>query len=296
MTGRAARANRDQNNMMKRQVDHVVIAVRDLEAAATFYERLGFQVGARNRHPWGTENRLIQFAGSFIELITVAANADDIPSHAPGRFSFGAFVRDYLREQEGFAMMVLDSQDAASDAALFAREGLGQFEPLYFERENRRPDGTQTRVAFTLASAADARAPRSGFLVCQQHFPENFWNPLFQRHENGASGIMEIGMAAACPSIHQEFLSIFSGAPAERHENGDLLIRLRNARLMLVTGSSDDGDLHFNGFTIMVSDLAAQARRLVKMGLVVSWTNDCLSISPEAAFGLTIRFGQGSLV
>ena len=43
---------------MARSIDHLVVAVRDLDGAARFYERLGFQVGSRNRHPWGTENRL----------------------------------------------------------------------------------------------------------------------------------------------------------------------------------------------------------------------------------------------
>ena len=38
-----------------RPLDHLVLAVRDLDAAAAFYRALGFQVGARNRHPWGTE-------------------------------------------------------------------------------------------------------------------------------------------------------------------------------------------------------------------------------------------------
>ena len=46
---------------MTRRIDHLVVAVRDLDGAAAFYERLGFQVGARNRHPWGTENRIVQF-------------------------------------------------------------------------------------------------------------------------------------------------------------------------------------------------------------------------------------------
>ena len=46
---------------MTRRIDHLVVAVRDLDGAGRFYERLGFQVGARNRHPWGTENRLVQF-------------------------------------------------------------------------------------------------------------------------------------------------------------------------------------------------------------------------------------------
>src|SRR3712207_7666441 len=92
---------------MPRAIDHLVLAVRDLDAAGRFYGRLGFQVGARNRHPWGTENRIVQFPGSFLELITVGEGAE-IEPHAPGRFGFGAFVRDYLTRREGLATLVLD--------------------------------------------------------------------------------------------------------------------------------------------------------------------------------------------
>jgi catechol 2,3-dioxygenase-like lactoylglutathione lyase family enzyme len=57
---------------MARGLDHIAHAVRDLDAAATLYGRLGFNVGARNRHPWGTHNRIVQLPGFFIELVTVA--------------------------------------------------------------------------------------------------------------------------------------------------------------------------------------------------------------------------------
>lgn len=135
-----------------RRIDHLVLAVHDLENAADFYTRMGFQVGARNRHPWGTENRLIQFRSSFLELITVT-DAGRVPPHAPGFFSFGAFVADYLTKREGLAMLALDSSDAAADAAQFEREGIAEFQPFSFERAGRQPDGTQIRVAFSLAFA-----------------------------------------------------------------------------------------------------------------------------------------------
>ena len=54
---------------MPRAVDHLVIAAYDLPEQEAFYRRLGFQVGARNRHPWGTENHVVQFDGAFLELI-----------------------------------------------------------------------------------------------------------------------------------------------------------------------------------------------------------------------------------
>lgn len=273
-----------------RRIDHVVVAVRDLDAAGAFYQRLGFRVGPRNHHPWGTENRLVQFGSSFIELIAVGPHGDAIPDHEPGRFSFGSFVRDFLAQREGLAMLVLDSDDAKADAALFSRKGIGSFEPFFFERKGRRPDGSETHVAFTLAFAVAPRASQAGFFVCQQHFPENFWNPAFQCHENGASAIVEVGMTAAHPQMYEGFLSILSGSPARRDERGQLSIDLRGGRLTVASTVNSRADLQLHSLSIRIPDPGAQAERLGKADVSFAEINHGLRISAEAAFGATIHF------
>src|SRR5438132_324481 len=67
-----SRAMTIQCIVMPHGLDHIVHAVRDLDAAAELYRRLGFTVGAPNKHPWGTHNRIVQLPGFFIELLTVA--------------------------------------------------------------------------------------------------------------------------------------------------------------------------------------------------------------------------------
>ena len=58
-------------------------------------------------------------------------------------------------------------------------------------RQARRPDGSEVRVAFTLAFAQNRAAPECGFFLCQHHEPQNFWNPAFQKHPNTAgAGLM----------------------------------------------------------------------------------------------------------
>jgi catechol 2,3-dioxygenase-like lactoylglutathione lyase family enzyme len=277
-----------------RRIDHAVLAVHDLDAAGAFYERLGFRVGARNRHPWGTENRLIQFASSFIELIAVGPEAHAIPDHEQGRFSFGAFVRDYLRRRAGFAMVVLGSDDARADAALFARKGIGSFEPFFFERKGRRPDGGETHVAFTLAFAADKDAPDAGFFVCQQHFPENFWSPSLQRHENGARGILAIGLTADEPQAHEAFLSAFSGATAQRDAVGGLSIALRGGRLDAARDASGPSGLRLDALSIAAPELEAIAARLVTAEIPFTRGAEYLSLAPEQALGVTLRFERSA--
>ena len=63
---------------MPHGLDHIVHAIRDLDAAAESYARAGFTVGARNRHPWGTHNRIVQF------FLKAFAGVDDLHSSSIG--------------------------------------------------------------------------------------------------------------------------------------------------------------------------------------------------------------------
>ncbi|HYO53922.1 VOC family protein [Archangium sp.] len=288
---------------MPRGLDHLVLAVRDLDAAGRFYETLGFTVGARNRHPWGTENRLVQFPGIFLELIAVGEGAVIAPHEPPHRFSFGAFVRDYLSRREGFAMLVLESDDAEADRAAFARAGIGDFETFFFERQAKRPDGSAVRVAFSLAFANNRLAPEVGFFVCQQHVPENFWNPAFQQHANGACRVTAVTMVAENPSAQAEFLHHFTGEQELVSTSAGITIRTPRGRLEVMTGpalafhtgvSLPEEPARLVGFTVAVPSLAALAARVRAAELPHYLVGTCLVVPPEAAFGTLIVFSEES--
>ena len=178
-------------------------------AAAAFYRRLGFTVGARNVHPWGTHNHIVQLPGFFIELLAVAE-----PQKLAGEgFAtlFGAFNQAFLQRREGLSFLMLESRDAEADARDFAAAGIAASPALRFEREGSAPDGSKLKVGFGLAFARDALAPAIGFATCRQHHPENFWNPSFQQHANGACAIAGAVIVAENPSDHHIFLSAFTG-------------------------------------------------------------------------------------
>jgi catechol 2,3-dioxygenase-like lactoylglutathione lyase family enzyme len=284
---------------MTRRIDHLVVAVQDLDQAGHFYQRLGFQVGARNRHPWGTENRIIQFPGSFIELIAVGEGATIAP-HASRAFSFGAFVQDYLRTREGLAMLVLDSLDAKADAALFAEEGIGSFEPFHFERTGRRPDGSETKVAFTLAFTSVERSPKAAFFVCQQHYPENFWNPEFQRHDNQATRISSVTLAAPEPEELRAFLVAFTGVQPGSPDGDDLSFRLAESHIDVLT-PDDAAEIYGSieaeldqpslvAFAIRVEDIQRQARWLDAAEVPYQHIGSRLIVPASAASGVAIAF------
>src|SRR5262249_33252713 len=156
--------------MTARGIDHIVHAVRDLDVAADFYRSLGFTVGTRNRHPWGTHNRIIQFAGSFLELLAVV----EPEKFGSEGFStlFGTFNRLFLGRHEGLSFIMLESRDAKEDAMAFRDSGIAVSDALSFEREGTRSDGSKVKVGFSLVFARDRNATDVGFAVCQQHHPE----------------------------------------------------------------------------------------------------------------------------
>jgi Glyoxalase-like domain len=212
---------------MARGLDHVVHAVRDLDAAAALYRGLGFTVGARNRHPWGTHNVLVQFAGCFIELLTLA-EPDKLGADG---FSvlFGAYTGEFLRRHEGLALLILQAENARADAAAFRAAGIAAADVMSFEREGSKPDGSPVKLGFSLAFAADQKAPEIHFATCEQHYPQNFWNPAFQRHANSATGLAGVVMVADDPAAHRAFMQTFSGATANDTDGGFVIATPRGA-------------------------------------------------------------------
>jgi catechol 2,3-dioxygenase-like lactoylglutathione lyase family enzyme len=216
-----------------RGLDHIVHAVHDLDAAAEFYRRIGFTVGARNRHPWGTHNYIVQLPGFFVELLTVAEpeklGDDGMPA------LFGKYNETFLKRGEGLSLLLLESKNAEADVADFERASISISDVVPFERQAKRPDGTPIKVGFSLAFAEDGAAPSMRFATCQQHYPENFWNPAFQNHANGAQAVRAIVMIADEPEKHRAFVSGYTGSTDFYVEPGEVSAMLPRGALSVMT-------------------------------------------------------------
>jgi hypothetical protein len=280
-------------------LDHVVHAVRDLAAAAELYRRLGFTVGARNRHAWGTHNHLVQLPGFFVELLTVA-EPEKLGSDGFSAL-FGTFNRIFLKDQEGLSLLILESDDAATDAARFRSAGIGVSDAMRFEREGKRPDGAAVKVGFSLAFARDAKAAAVGFAVSQQHFPENFWDPAFQQHGNTASGIEAAVLVAENPSEHRAFLSAFAGVRdlsvtssgiTASTPRGDIsVIQAAAFRSRFGTEPPDvSRGARLAAMQFRVRDRAALSAALAAGGIATFSRMDATIVGPQTALGATLVF------
>jgi Glyoxalase-like domain len=285
---------------MPHGLDHIVHAVRDLDAAAEFYSDAGFTVGVRNRHPWGTHNRIVQLKDCYIEILAVA-EPEKIAPHGEHSFSFGAFNRDFLASKQGFSMLILNSRNAADDARSFAAAGIGGPKVFDFARDGAKSDGTPVRLAFSLAFARDPSSPDVRFAVCQHHFPENFWDPAFQVHANGARTVPGAALVADNPTDHHIFLKAFTGV-SDLHsssigikactENGDVDIMERVAfRDQFGVSPDVKGEgMTLNAMRFAVSDIAGVEALHRQNGIASERHVGRLVVPPDVAHGATLIF------
>jgi catechol 2,3-dioxygenase-like lactoylglutathione lyase family enzyme len=285
--------------MAPRDIDHLVLAVRNLNTARETYERLGFTLTPIAYHPFGTTNSLAQMDGASLELLAVA-DPTAISEPSSTRFSFGAFARDYLKEREGLAMIALQSRDAAADRADFEKHGLPVYDPFRFERVAKGPDRTDRTVAFSLTATSDARVRgQAAFFTCQNHFPQNFWRCEFQQHANGALHVASAVFVTRDPADFHEFLTHFTG----QH---DMLSTSLHVRFDLGRSSVDvlspvafkayfDEDAgpdprRFTAYRIAVADLATTRGVLMKNDVPFAEIAGALVVPSTFAHGAAVAY------
>ncbi|MBR0694445.1 VOC family protein [Bradyrhizobium lablabi] len=283
---------------MPRRIDHLVICVHDLEQAALAWRRLGFNLTPTGVHPFGTSNRLAQFADNFLELLAVTNDAL-VPQAAPDHFSFAAHNRDFLGRAEGMSMLALHSADSHAEAARFRAERIGTSAPFDFGRDAVLPGGGTARVAFSLAFATDPAMPEIAFFTCQQrHPPELFWKAEYQRHPNGALRVIEVVMSAPEPAAHRDFLERLTESAAEPAP-GRLTVGDSNNRITLLgpsemarrlPGLANSSSPRFCAARLAVADLDTTRRTLKNNGVAFEMRGAVLLIPPATAHGLALEF------
>lgn len=200
------------------------------------------------------------------------------------------------------SMLVLSSEDARADQARWRDAGLNTFEPVYFERNARLPDGSEAKVAFTIAFLVNESMPDTVFFCCQQHAPEAFWQPEYQRHANGAKDFSCVTVSTEAPGNHAAFFEALFGASSVEI-NGDALgIRTGTGEIEViptsaisrrfpgVPGLTMESGARFVGAGIQVADLGAVEACLQQSSVDCVRSQDRVMVPPAACFGLALEF------
>ena len=151
-----------------------MIAVRDLAAAATDFQKLGFTLTPRGQHSIGSQNHCIMLGSTYIELLV-----------APVAHPWLAYYRSF---GEGLAAIALSTEDA--DATYAQLKDKGARPPMDLSRP---VEGGVARFRLVQIEGA----PQLFFV---QHLTRQFvWRPEWQEHANGARELVHVSLSAKKP-------------------------------------------------------------------------------------------------
>jgi catechol 2,3-dioxygenase-like lactoylglutathione lyase family enzyme len=171
--------------------DHVVITVRDLDAAAAQWKQLGFTVSPRGTHSpqMGSANYTIMFGEDYLELLGVL---HDTEHNKP--------TRDYLARREGIERTAFTTDDAAAGVADLKARGLVPLGPTHFGRPVDLPNGGKTEAKFNVFRWPLNESPGGmRIFACQHLTREAVWIAELQQHANGAARIARIEILSPDP-------------------------------------------------------------------------------------------------
>jgi hypothetical protein len=211
-------------------LDHVGIAVRDLDAAAVQFERLGFRLTPRGYHTLpaspdgtrarlGTGNNCAMLEHGYIELIGITG-----PNYS-GR------LQTDLDRYEGIHIVAFGTEDSGATIQSLGRSGIAADKRL-LERPIEYQGNTEL-ARFEIIEFADALPELYAFAI-HHATPEALWKPELLSHPNGAKSLEGITIAVSDPSDLARRLRRVLG---EASGSGADIIELRRGTVRLVDES-----------------------------------------------------------
>lgn len=271
-------------------IDHVVIAVRDLDRAQETYARLGFTLTPRGFHTLGSANHCIMFGSDYVELLALRVE------HPAMRY-----YADFLSRGEGLAAVALASADADAAYAEFAADGIEADAPLDFSRPVRLAEGERD-AAFRIVQLPPAQTPGCRSFVCQHRTRELVWRPEYQSHALGATGLAALAVVAEDPVIAAAGYAKLFGASPQKIEEG-LLVQTGTAPIAVGSRGRIGRRLHDVGLPLRTRPLVAalfvrvadrgRAADVLRRGGFdpVALPDGSFAVSAERAHGVALVFG-----
>ena len=168
-------------------LDHVLIAVRDLDAAKDTFERLGFKVTPEGKHPGrGTSNRLVVFGGEYLELISV---------HDPEGDLFRPNLPSFLDAREGLFIFSMGTSDVHERVRSVRSAGVLITDPV---KGSRQAGDGMTAYSWTQAEVDPEEMPGSQtFFIQHDHTIEERYAepPDPTNHPNGVLAVSSLSLA-----------------------------------------------------------------------------------------------------
>ncbi|MGE0716876.1 MAG: VOC family protein [Alphaproteobacteria bacterium] len=271
-------------------IDHVIVLVRDLDAAREDYARLGFTISPRGTHSahMGTGNHTIMLERDYFEVLGVLA-----PTDANARW------REFLDRREGMSGVALKTDDAAAAAAEMRAIGVAAADPVHFSRPVDLPGGGKSAAAFNTTQFPPDATPGGRMFCCQHLTMPATWIPSLMTHANTAYGLAEVllatddpaGTAAAYARIFDRGTAPVAGGVAVATGNTPLVL-LTPAALKARYPGTDLSGLPapaLAGFVVKVRSRDRAKAALAAGGARYAEEGASLVVGPTAARGVVLE-------
>ena len=281
-------------------LDHIGAMVRDLDAGAERWRRLGFKLAPRSPQMgydkatdsttlWATANHVAMFRQGYLELIGIVD---------PGRPN--PWARFYERF-EGIHIVAFRCAEADAAYAELSRRTDALNPPM--DRRRQAPYGEGTReMRFRNIFSRDERFPEGRFIVVEHQTPEVLWQQELMSHPNGAVALREVIFCADDVAATRDRLASITGTEAksdsgvarlEAPGGGALTVLTPAAFAARFPGAAVPALPCAAAITVGVADLAGTRGLLARAGVGDQYgAGDSVWIRPEDANGAVIAFAQ----
>lgn len=275
-------------------LDHLLVGVRDLEAARAVYTRLGFTATPRGSHiGWGTANYCIMFERDYVELLGIVD-----PTQFTNRLD------EFLERREGLMALAFATSDAAAAYAGLTAAGVEAEPPRDLARNLELPGGA-VLPRFEIVDLPAAATPALPSFLCRHLTPELVRRPEWLVHANGARALAAVTVVVEEPRALEAAYARLLGAGALTATDDILTVRAGDVALVFVT-ADDFGVLYpeidldlstgpplIAAMTVAVADPAETSAVLDDAGIAhVRGGHGALVVPPTETCGVVLEFSQ----
>jgi catechol 2,3-dioxygenase-like lactoylglutathione lyase family enzyme len=269
-------------------IDHIVVAVNDLDRAAESYRRLGFTVSPRGMHSaaMGTANHTIMLQRDYFELLAVLAPTE---RNRPWR--------EALEEGDGIVALAVATPTAAAARSAWTAAGINPLDLIRFSRPVERPGGAAVDAKFEVAQLPGDAVPGASIFACGHLTRESVWLPELMDHPNTAVAIRTLAVAAPDPATAaQAWARALVGSSVSAVESGvriaigphavdviDPQTAARRFGLAQAPAQPKPVAIDF-----AVRDPEACRRQLAREGIAARIEGARIAVAPEEACGVAV--------
>ncbi|MBH1963118.1 MAG: VOC family protein [Comamonadaceae bacterium] len=191
-------------------INHVGVAVHDLDAASSLYERMGFTLSELSVHSgaskvgepvqlMATGNRCAVFANNYVELLGIVN---------PGKLDWG--WGKFLDKFQGAHIICFGCQDPATVDQRAKASGINTSGVVHLQRDVETATGKQT-ASFECVHLGES--PEGLMQAAYHRTPELIHQPRHMQHANGANGITSIVLQSQDPRATANRYAGLTGLP-----------------------------------------------------------------------------------